>query len=108
VESEVSILPGGTGLGFEPVFVECAAGSIVIHAGDEPQRIRQADMAAEQAFIDLLDGVAESDKQTVIFLVRNDGLPSYHTARSLADAHEARHGKLPVIGQGRLNLSYFD
>jgi hypothetical protein len=107
VESEVSILPGGTGLGFDPVFVECAAGSIVIHASDPPQRIRQADMATEEAFIDLLDRVAESDRQTVIFLVRNDGLSSYQTARSLADAHATRHGKLPVIGQGRLNLNYF-
>ena len=107
VESEVSILPGGSGLGFEPVFVECAAGSIVLHTSKEPQRIRRADLATEKAFISLLDQVAESQKKTVVFLVREDGLSTYRTARDLADAHNARRGKLPVIGQGRLNLSYF-
>ena len=79
----------------------------MLHTSKEPQRVRQADLAAEKAFIGLLDQVAESEKQSVIFLVRNDGLSTYRTARSLANAHEARNGKLPVIGQGRLNLSYF-
>lgn len=106
-ESEVSILPGGSGLGFDPVFVECASASIVLHNIDPPQRIRRSDLATEEAFIKLLDQVAESEKQRVVFLVRDDGLSTYHTARSLADAHEARRGKLPVIGQGRLDLSYF-
>jgi hypothetical protein len=107
-ESEVSILPGGSGLGFDPVFVECASGSIVLHNVDPPQRIRRADMAAEEAFIKLLDQVAQSEKQRVVFLVRDDGLSTYLAARSLADSHEARRGKLPVIGQGRLDLSYFN
>jgi DNA-binding NtrC family response regulator len=101
------MLPGGSGLGFEPVFVECAAGSIVLHTTKEPQRIRRADLATEKAFISLLDQVAESQKKSVIFLVRDDGLSTYRTVRDLATAHEARHGKLPVIGQGRLNLGYF-
>jgi hypothetical protein len=107
VESEVSILPGGSGLGFDPVFVECAADSIVLHTTEEPQRIRRADLATEKAFVTLLDQVAESQKKSVIFLVRDDGLSTYRTARDLATAHESRHGKLPVIGQGRLNLGYF-
>ena len=106
-ESEVSILPGGTGLGFDPVFVECAAGSIVLHNVQPPVRIRTNDMATDKAFIKLLDEAAASENQTVIFLVREDGLATYHAARALADSHEARHGKLPVIGQGRLDLSYF-
>jgi hypothetical protein len=106
-ESEVSILPSGSGLGFDPVFVECASESIVLHNVDPPLRIRRSDMATEEAFIKLLDRVAESEKQRVVFLVRNDGLRTYGTAGSLADAHQARRGKLPVIGQGRLDLSYF-
>ncbi len=106
-EANVSILPGGSGLGFEPVFVECAAASIVLHTSKPPQRIRRADLATKDAFVKLLDQVAASQNRTVIFLIRDDGLATYNTARSLADAHEARHGKLPVVGQGRLDLSYF-
>jgi len=108
VESEVSVLPGGSGLGFEPVFVECAAGSILIHEGAKPQRINTGQLAGNQTYLKLLTRVATSAKQEVVFLIRSDGLGTYHTARRIADSSQAKHGKLPVIGKGRLNLGYFN
>jgi len=107
VESEVSVLPGGSGLGFEPIFVECAAGSILIHEGAKPQRVRTAELAGNQTFLKLLAKVSTSKKQEVVFLIRGDGLSTYHTARRMADSSDAKNGKLPVIGKGRLNLGYF-
>jgi hypothetical protein len=106
-EAEVSVLPSGSGLGFEPLFVECAGGSVVIHQGDQPQRIRAADLGQDEDFLRLLAMVAASEKKSIVFLLRDNGLGTYRTAGGLADMHEARHGKLPVIGQGRLDLSYF-
>jgi DNA repair exonuclease SbcCD ATPase subunit len=107
-EAEVSILPSGSGLGFEPVFIECSGGAVVLHQDDKLPRIRAADLAQDETFLKLLTQVAAAPKQTIVFLVRDNGLGTYRTARELADQHEARNGKLPVIGQGRLDLGYFN
>lgn len=106
-EAQVSILPSGSGLGFEPVFVECAGGSVIIHQGDQPQRIKADQLGQNEDFLKLLSSVAVSPKKSIVFLVRDNGLGTYRTASGLADFNEAKNGKLPVIGQGRLDLSYF-
>jgi hypothetical protein len=107
VESEVSVLPGGSGLGFTPVFVECTGGSAVIHDGDAQPRILATELPQDETFLRILAEVAASPKKTVIFLIRENGLGTYRTARDLANVHEDRNGKLPVIGKGRLDLSHF-
>lgn len=106
-EAQVSILPSGSAVGFEPVFVECAADAVVIHQGDSPPRIRAADLAQDEQFLRLLSIVAASPRQRIVFLIREDGLSTYQRASRLADVHEADHGRLPVVGQGRIDLSYF-
>lgn len=110
-ESEVSVVPGGSGIGFEPVFVECTGQSIVIHTGhgqDEPVHVPVGGVEGNKAFLDLLDHVAASNKRTLVFLLRDNGLGTYRKVRDLADWAEVRNGKLPVIGKGRLDLSYFN
>jgi len=107
IESAVTILPSGSGKGFDPVFVECAAGSVVLHSVEPPQRIRQNDLAADATFNKLLSQIVSSANQTMVFLVRDDGLAAHRSARKLATDREARHGKLPVVGAGRIDLSYF-
>jgi hypothetical protein len=110
-ESEVSVVPGGSGIGFEPIFVECTAQSIVIHTGhgqDEPVHVPVGGVEGNKAFLDLLDHVAASNKRTLVFLLRDNGLGTYRKVRDLADWAEVRNGKLPVIGKGRLDLSYFN
>ena len=106
-ESAVTILPSGSGKGFEPIFVECASGSVVLHSTDPPQRIRQADLAADPQFEDFCKQTLASENLTIVFLVRDEGLATYRSARSLANSRDARHGKLPVVGDGRIDLSYF-
>ena len=83
--SQVAILPGGSGVGLDPVFVECDGGSLVLHQGPEAKRIRSADLESDEAFLKLLDGVAASPTRTVVFLIRSDGLGTYHLARSVAE-----------------------
>lgn len=107
-ESEFTVLPGGTGRGFEPVFVECAGGSIVIHQGDDLPRVLAAELEQNETYLRLLTQVAVSPKKTIVFLIRDNGLGTYRKARDLAYLHEAKNGKLPVIGKGRLNLSQFN
>ena len=106
-EPEVTVIPGGSGLQFEPVFVECAAGSVVIHMGDKPERVPLAALETSEAFTKVLNFVAASPRRTLVFLIRDNGLGSYYKARDLADWAKVRNGKLPVLGKGRLDLSYF-
>jgi DNA repair exonuclease SbcCD ATPase subunit len=107
-EAVVRIQPGGTGQNLNPHFVECTATGIVIYQGDEPLRVRRADMKTSAEFLDLLKRVSKSEKETVVFLLRDDALATYNAARSIARSEYARNGKLPVVGHGKLDLSLFE
>jgi cell division protein FtsB len=107
-EAEVIIRPGGSGVDLEPTFVECAASGVVVYEGEEPWRVRRADLATDEKFLALLDRVADRPNATVVFLVRDDALGTYYAARNLARSHYARNGKLPVIGHGKIDLSMFE
>jgi hypothetical protein len=106
-EAEVIIQPAGTGVDLQPYFVECAANGIVIYEGENPVRVRRADLASDEAFVGLLNRIANDPKARVIFLIRDDGLVTYNTASAVATNHYARHGKLPVIGHGKIDLILF-
>jgi len=106
-ESEVSILPGGSGLGFNPYFVECDNGRVVIHEGQERIPVRTAELNTNPKFAKLLEDVKKDNKGTLVFLIRDDGLSTYHQARNFANSESVKNGKLPVIGDGRIDLSYF-
>lgn len=107
-EAVVSIRPTGTGQNQDAVYVECTDAGIAIledAAADQPRRVRTADLAADSAFLDLLDRVSSSTNGIVIFLLRDNGTDAYWSARNVADARGARNGKVPVIGHGRIDLS---
>jgi len=106
-ESEVSILPGGSGVGFNPSFVECDNGRVVIHEGAKTTPIRTAELNTSPKYAEILDEVKKDDKGSLIFLIRDDGLGTYYRARDLANAKQVKNGKLPVVGDGRIDLSYF-
>ena len=106
-EAVVTIQPGGSGQGLDPSFVECRRREAVIHSGKTPKRIPGGDLKTDPALGALLGSVAGSRNGVVVFLVRSDGLDTYRQARDLARYARARNGKLPVIGQGRIDLSVF-
>lgn len=106
-EAEVSVLPSGSGLNITPSFIECQRDAIVLHTEAEPLLVRTAEAAANPKFVGLLEKVANGRDTAIIFLVRSDGLDTYRTVKALCDANEVRNGKLPVVGQGRLDLSHF-
>jgi hypothetical protein len=104
-EREVKIQPSGSGTNLVASFVECAATGIVIHEGKEPARIRTADLKSSPEFGKLLERVHDKPDGIVIFLIRSDGLDSYQAAQAIAQQNYVRNGKLPVVGQGRIDLS---
>jgi len=106
-EAQVSILPGGTGISFTPNFVECAAGAIVLHTEEPPLTVRNAEIPANAKFVALLEKVANSKNQTIIFLLRSDSLGTYRLVKKLCDDNNVRNGKLPAVGNGRLDFRHF-
>ncbi len=106
-ETNVTVLPQGSGLNFTPHFVECAAGAIVLHDLPSPKRIRAADMAKDDDLVKLLEMVANGKDDSIVFLVRSDGLGTYRACKRLCDDRELRNGKIPVVGKGRIDLSAF-
>ena len=104
----VMVRPGGTGQGREPVFVECNATAAVIHGGDEPIFVSRGGLARDTHFVELVRRVADSENKIIIFLIREDGLDTYLAAQRLARSGYARNGKLPIIGEGNIDLSSFE
>lgn len=107
-ESKVIIQPSGSGVDLDPTFVECTAAGLVFLEETPVRRVRRADMRSDESFLTLLDTIAKRTKGIVIFLVREDALDTYFAAYNIAREHYARAGKLPVIGQGQIDLSVFE
>jgi len=106
--ARVIVQPGGTGRDVQPTFIECSAEGLVLYDSDPPHRIGKQEKLEENArFLGLLDRVRKQPKGTVVFLVRSDGLGVYQKARTIAWGRETRNGKLPLIGQGKVDLTMF-
>lgn len=106
-EAQVSILPGGTGLSFKPNFIECTASGIVMHTEEPPLTVRNAEVPANPKFVALLEQVANDRNQTIVFLLRSDSLGTYRMVKKLCDDNDVRNGKLPAVGNGRIDLRHF-
>ncbi len=106
-ESNVTVLPQGSGLNFVPHFVECTEGAIVMHHLQPPKRIRAGEMASDSDFIALLEKTLNGKDDTIVFLVRSDGLAVYRAAQKMCQDRQIRNGKIPVVGKGRIDLSAF-
>ncbi|MEE3219193.1 MAG: hypothetical protein VX257_02970 [Planctomycetota bacterium] len=106
-EAVVKIQPGGSGTNLNPTFVECAASRIIIYQDGAKHPVRRADLKKDAVFLNLLEQVAESERDTIVFLVRDDAISTYFSARNVARSKYARNGKLPVTGHGKIDLSLF-
>ena len=107
-ESEIQIVPSGSGYGLSPSFVECASSTVVLHDRPEPLTIPIGQLSKSEAFQELLENVKQRPRGTVVFLVRPDGARSYNVARSIARRNYVTNGKLAVAGHGKLDLSLFN
>ncbi len=106
-EAEIQIVPSGSGTDLKPTFVECAAGTIVLHDGPNEIRIPVGSLADSEPFAKLMERVKRQAGGSIIFLVRPDGISTYNSARNLARQNYVTNGKLAVAGHGKLDLSLF-
>ena len=101
----VKVRPHPIARELDPSFVECRADGIVLHESDEPKFVPAAEIKTSPQFLAVLDDVAQRPGGTVVFLIRSDGMSIYSAAREIAISKKCRHGKLPVEGQGEIDLS---
>lgn len=105
--STVTVRPSGSKTGLKPLFVECTKNTLVIYEGDTPKRIPASVLKTDPVFNGVLGTVKANEQMTLVFLIRSEGIWTYHNASAQADLVGARHGKLPLIGDGLLDLSLF-
>lgn len=105
--ASVKIKPGGTGRGLKPTFVECAGHSLVLLEHPEKKRVRREKIEEDPDFTKLVETVAAQNKGTILFLVRPSGIWTYHLASRYARQQRCHNGKLPVPGEGAIDLGMF-
>jgi len=105
-EQMIAILPPGTGGGpRRGVFVEAAKDGLVIHEGDKPWQVPTGQVASDPRLKALLERVKGDADAIVTFLVRSDGLASLAAGQKATAALGVRSGRVPLPGQGGLDLS---
>ena len=105
--STVMVRPSGSRSGLTPTFVECAKDAAVLYGAEGTKRIPASVLKTDQAFNALLAAVKADEKATIIFLVRSEGIWTFRAASLQADAVGTRYGKMPISGEGMLDLSLF-
>ncbi len=97
----------GRGLNLKPIFVECTRDGLIIHDKGNTERIDRRNIAISDSYSVLVDRVKATAGGTVIFLVRPNGIRAFNLASTEADKRKVRSGKLPIPGQGELDLEHF-
>lgn len=105
--STVMVRPSGSRSGLTPTFVECAKDAVVIYDPEGTKRVPVSVIKTDQAFNGLLAAVMANEQRTIIFLVRSEGIWTFRLASMQADGVGTRYGKLPIVGDGVLDLSLF-
>ena len=97
---------GGSLQGLSPLFAEAARTELILHR--QPMvRIPAAQITNHTDFAAWLKQTVDDSNRIVVLLVRTNGLTTYSLARRAAEAAGARHGKLPLLGDGTVDLSAF-
>ncbi len=104
---KITVRPGGSGTNLKPVFVECGGKGIVIHEPPRSIVVLRAGMETSEVYLKALNRVADEEDATIVFLVRPSGIATYNQARQIARLRHARNGKLPVPGEGPIDLGLF-
>jgi small-conductance mechanosensitive channel len=100
----------GSGAGRAIFFVEASGGGIVIYKGkNERVRVAQASVGEDKDYNAFLQTVKNTGGASLVFLVRRDGWGAYQRAAGWAEqSFGLSAGKLPIPGDGPIDLSPFD
>ena len=106
---KVLIQPSGGSSKIRPQFVEVRKEGVVIHAPSKSIAVKTSDLSKHPDYKKLIDYVKAGDDagRTIVFLIRQDALGVYARARDVALAGGAGVAKLPLLGEGVVDLAAF-
>lgn len=107
-EQSIVVLPAGNAGARGPsrgVFVEVSADGLTFHEGDAPWSVTVDKLAGDERFQRIGAALKEDEQGIVTFLVRPDGIAVLRQAQQVMKASGVRFGKVPLPGQGSLDLS---
>jgi len=87
------------------VFVEVNAGGLTFHDGDAGWTVAVNQLAGDERFGQLREALNADDQGIVTFLVRPDGIDVLRQAQQVMQQQGVRFGKVPLPGEGSLDLS---
>lgn len=102
------VRPAGSGQNLKPHFIECSKDHLILYQGGKQTKIARASFAKDGRYLGLLDRVAKQEKERVVFLLRPEGMNTYGVAARIARERQCRYGKIPVPGEGPIDLQLFD
>jgi anion-transporting ArsA/GET3 family ATPase len=97
---------GGSLEGLKPLFAEATRTELVLHR-DPMTRIPAAQVTNNADYAAWLQQTIDNPTSLLVLLVRTNGVGVYSLAKRAADARGARYGKLPLLGDGTIDLSAF-
>lgn len=107
-EPTLMIQPSGARSDQISYFVEAAKDKAVIfRPNGERIEVPAGQVRSSPELKQLAEFVAKNPKAVIIFLIREDGIPTYFNGKQVADAIGARSGRLPLVGNGPIDLSLF-
>jgi len=107
-EPRILVQPSGRGSYRSAFFVECTRESLIIHRAGESFTVPILKDELPQSFGRFLRAAKSRPGIVVIFLIRPQGVEIYHQASVMAEAAGIRTGKLPIPGEGEIDLHYFE
>jgi hypothetical protein len=90
-----------------PVFIEARKDGVVIHSPSRKITVPWRDIPKNADFEKVARFVADDPNRSIVFLIRSDARGPYRAAEERARQLGAVTSKVPLVGDGELDLTHF-
>jgi hypothetical protein len=106
----IIIDPSGLGREWRPYLIECTADHVELlrTKGDFSIRIQSDQLDYDEDYVRYLKRLIAIHDSLLIFLIRPDGVKTCDQAQAIARRYHVRSARLPLPGQGGLDLKLFE
>jgi hypothetical protein len=91
----------------DPVFVEADAKGLILDPGGKRDVVPTGKIRQDPRYKAVLDDITREQDKVLVILVRAKGISAYSTAEHFARTQGVTVAKLPIVGDGKLDLSRF-
>lgn len=105
----IRVQPSGSGLlaASKPTFVEATKEGIAVHTRNGKRTFTRGEITGHEDMKTFWNNLSSDPKAMLIFLVREEGGSNFQHAAGVANGKNIDYGKIPVPGEGELDLGFF-